>query len=110
MNAKSCVKNLYKILNQVYLISYLSYFIIVFSVTIVVDDPRCLVSMWSAWSLCLNATCHRLGTQIRTRMYADKKAAMIAHCSERLKQQRRCTLDCDNNNLKNDKNKQMTTG
>ena len=83
---------------------------ILFRVIIVIDDPRCLVSMWSAWSSCLNATCHRPGTQIRARMYADKRAAMVARCSERLKQQKQCTLDCNNNNLKNDENKQMTTG
>ncbi|CAF0865986.1 unnamed protein product [Rotaria sordida] len=71
-----------------------------------VHDPRCLVSMWTEWSSCMNATCHRPGTQIRTRMYADKRAAMAAHCTEHLEQQKQCTLDCDNNQPKN-KQKEM---
>ncbi|CAF2880073.1 unnamed protein product, partial [Rotaria sp. Silwood2] len=52
----------------------------------------------------MNATCHRPDTQIRTRMYADKRAAMAAHCTEHLEQQ--CALDCDNNHS-NNKQKEM---
>ncbi|CAF4293399.1 unnamed protein product [Rotaria socialis] len=66
-----------------------------------VHDPRCLISMWSEWSSCMNATCHRPGTQTRTRMYADKRAAMIAQCGESLEEQQRCTLDCNDNVSKN---------
>lgn len=62
--------------------------------------------MWSDWSSCMNATCHRPGIQTRTRMYADKRAAMTAQCTETLEQQQQCTLDCDSNQSKN-KNKQM---
>lgn len=71
-----------------------------------IHDPRCLVSMWSEWSSCLNGTCHRLGTQTRTRMYADKRAAMSGHCSERLEEQKSCTMDCgDDHNNHHSKNK-----
>ena len=73
-----------------------------------IHDPRCLVSMWSEWSSCLNGTCDRPGTQMRTRMYADKRAAMVGHCSERLEEQRRCTMDCDENG-KQMKNKHKET-
>ncbi len=69
-----------------------------------IHDPRCLVSMWSEWSSCSNGTCHQSGTQIRTRMYADKRAAMSGHCSESLEEQRQCTMDCDDND-KHSKNK-----
>ena len=48
--------------------------------------------MWSEWSTCSNGTCHQPGVQTRTRMYADKRAAMTGHCSERLEEQRRCTI------------------
>ncbi|CAF0809451.1 unnamed protein product [Adineta steineri] len=71
-----------------------------------VHDPRCLVSMWTDWSSCSNATCTKPGVQIRTRMYADKRAAMTGFCSERLEEQKQCTIDCDNNATKN-KQKQM---
>lgn len=56
--------------------------------------------MWTDWSACTAATCTRPGVETRTRMYADKKAAMDNHCSERLEEQRPCTIDCGN-----DKNK-----
>ncbi|CAF1342288.1 unnamed protein product [Rotaria sordida] len=49
--------------------------------------------MWSEWSSYMNAICHRPGTQIRTRTYADKRAAMAAHCTEHLEQQQQCTLE-----------------
>ncbi len=71
-----------------------------------IHDPRCLVSMWSEWSSCSNGTCHQSGIQIRTRMYADKRAAMTGRCSERLEEQRQCTMDCGDNQMKN-KNKQI---
>ncbi len=74
---------------------------------LVIHDPRCLVSMWSEWSTCSNGTCHQPGVQIRTRMYADKRAAMSGHCSERLEEQRQCTMECNNENHSKDKNKQM---
>jgi hypothetical protein len=76
---------------------------------VAVHDPRCLVSMWSEWSTCSNGTCHQPGVQTRTRMYADKRASMIGHCSERLEEQRRCNMDCDGNQSKH-KNKEMMTG
>jgi hypothetical protein len=75
----------------------------------VVHDPRCLVSMWSEWSACSNGTCHQQGTQIRTRMYADKRAAMAGHCSERLEERRQCKIDCNDDQSKN-KYKQMMMG
>jgi hypothetical protein len=41
-------------------------------------------------------------------MYADKRAAMSGHCSERLEEQRQCEMDCDDdNNHSKNKNKQM---
>ncbi|CAF1379781.1 unnamed protein product [Rotaria sordida] len=49
--------------------------------------------MWSEWSSYMDAICHRPGTQIRTRTYADKRAAMAAHCTEHLEQQQQCTLE-----------------
>ncbi|CAF1629398.1 unnamed protein product [Rotaria sordida] len=49
--------------------------------------------MWSEWSSYMNAICHRPGTQIRTRTYADKRAAMATHCTEHLEQQQQCTLE-----------------
>lgn len=72
-----------------------------------VHDPRCLVSMWTEWSSCMNATCYRSGVQTRTRMYADKRAAMIAHCSETLEEKQQCTLDCDDMHSTN-KQKEMS--
>ncbi|CAF1011801.1 unnamed protein product [Adineta ricciae] len=71
-----------------------------------VHDPRCLVSIWSEWSACSNATCHRPGTQTRTRMYADKRAAMHGHCTEVLEERQSCTIDCNGNSMKH---KQMMT-
>ena len=68
---------------------------------LVVKDPRCLLSIWSEWSSCINATCERSGVQIRTRMYADKKAAMALHCAERLEEQQPCNIDCFSSQTKN---------
>jgi len=64
------------------------------------NDPRCLVSMWTDWSACTNATCHQPGVEFRTRMYADKRAAMVGHCSEKLEERRSCKLDCQNGSPK----------
>lgn len=80
-----------------------------------IHDPRCLVSMWSEWSTCSNGTCQRPGIQTRTRMYADKRAAMSGHCSENLEEQRSCKMDCDDNHQhhnshSNNKHKQMMMG
>ena len=75
-----------------------------------VHDPRCLVSMWSEWSTCTNGTCHHPGVQTRTRMYADKRAAMSAQCSEQLQEHRRCTVECGGDNHSKDKMKTMMTG
>lgn len=77
---------------------------------LVVHDPRCLVSMWSDWSTCSNGSCHQPGIQTRTRMYADKRAAMSAHCSEQLQEHRRCTVECGDDNHSKDKMKTMMTG
>ncbi len=74
-----------------------------------IHDPRCLVSMWTDWSSCSNATCHQTGVQIRTRMYADKRAAMSGHCSARMEEQRQCTIDCNDNQSKM-KEKQIMMG
>jgi hypothetical protein len=46
-------------------------------------------------------------------MYADKRAAMLGQCSERLEEQRQCTMDCaddHNDNHSKNKNKQMMMG
>ncbi|CAF3944562.1 unnamed protein product [Rotaria sp. Silwood1] len=40
-------------------------------------------------------------------MYANKRAAMAAHCTEHLEQQ--CTLDGDNNQSKNKQKEMMMT-
>jgi hypothetical protein len=77
---------------------------------LVVSDQRCLVSMWSEWSSCINATCDRSGMETRTRMYADKKAAMAGSCSENLKESRTCTIDCNNDpSKKKDKQTMMSS-
>ena len=65
--------------------------------------------MWSEWSACSNATCHRPGVQTRTRMYADKRAAMHGHCTEVLEERQSCTIDCADDSMKH-KHKQMMTG
>jgi len=75
----------------------------------VVHDPRCLVSMWSDWSPCMNATCHHSGVQIRTRMYADKRAAMLGHCVERLEEHQVCSIQCDHQGTTSHKDKMMMT-
>ncbi|CAF3817711.1 unnamed protein product [Rotaria sp. Silwood1] len=69
-------------------------------------DRFFLISI-SEWSSYMNAICHQVGTQIRTRMYANKRAAMAAHCTEHLEQQ--CTLDGDNNQSKNKQKEMMMT-
>lgn len=66
--------------------------------------------MWSEWSTCSNGTCHQPGIQSRTRMYADKRAAMSAHCSEQLQEQRRCTVECEGDHHSKDKMKTMMIG